>query len=119
MLLKEGVSLVGLQPIMRPVLREAERIWKQMGKDDGVTVTEGPGGLHSADSWHYYGYALDLRTRYFTLSEAIEVYEELKEALPDYDIIHHTKTGVDETVVTSHIHAEIGNALAARLGVLF
>ena len=32
-------------------------------------ITETLGGEHSAGSLHYYGYAVDLRIRYFTESE--------------------------------------------------
>ena len=116
MLVKDDVVLAGLQPVMRPVLREANRIWEAHGEELVVTATRD--GVHSAASWHPYGYALDLRTRFWTISEAIEVAQELKDALPEYDIIHHTKAAGDRTV-TSHIHAEIGNRLAAKLGVLY
>lgn len=115
MKIKSGAILSGLQPVMRPVLREAEAIWKAHGHPkDGVTVTEGLGGLHSAASWHYYGYALDLRTRYFEFDTAVLVYQALKKALPGYDVIHHETDGE-----SSHIHVEIGNGLAKELGVLF
>lgn len=107
--LKSGISLAGLQPIMRPVLREAERIWKEYGRAEGVTVTCCREGTHSAVSWHYYGYALDLRTRYFSEAESSDVYEDMKTALPNYDIIKHD----------THIHAEIGNQLAVKLGVFW
>jgi len=107
--IKSGVTLRGLQPIMRPVLREAERIWKDYGREFGVTVTEACGGTHSASSWHYYGYALDLRTRYFPDEVKTQVYEELKGSCKDYDIILHS----------THIHAEISNSLANQLGVLY
>lgn len=114
MKIKAGAIISGLQPIMRPVLKAAESIWKTHGQSDGVTITEGVGGLHSAGSWHYYGYAVDLRTRYFSFDEAILVHKALKSVLPGYDVIHHEKNGI-----SSHIHVEIGNGLATELGVLF
>lgn len=106
--IKAGVTLAGLHLLMRPVLRAAERIWKAHGRDEGVTVTEACGGTHSATSWHYYGLALDLRTRYFSTEELDKVEKEMKRALPEYDIIVHS----------SHMHVEIGNTLAEQHGLL-
>ena len=114
MQIKDGVTLAGLHPVMRPVLREAESIWKAHGRPEGVTITEARGGTHSASSFHYYGLALDLRTRYFEFDEAVLVHKALKSALPGYDIIHHEKDGK-----SSHIHCETGNGLAKDIGMLF
>jgi hypothetical protein len=119
MKLKDGVTLAGLHPVMRPVLREAEAIWKAHGRSEGVTVTEARGGEHSAVSWHYYGFALDLRTRYFDFDEAVQVYETLKGALSGYDVVHHTYQNDDDEWASSHIHVEIGNGIAADLKVLY
>ena len=106
--IKSGASLNGLHPIMRPVLREADRIWQQHGQQ--LVITCGTDGEHSAESWHYYGLALDLRTNFWENEEAELVYTELKDALPEYDIIYHKG---------SHIHGEIGNALASTIGALY
>lgn len=108
MILKAGVTLAGLNILMRPVLRHAERIWMANGEDDGVTITEALGGTHSATSWHYYGLALDLRTRYFTTEVYNDITLEMREALPDYDVVAHS----------THMHVEIGNALARQHGLL-
>ena len=108
MILKEGVSLAGLHLLMRPVLREAERIWKENGQSEGVTVTCALGGVHSAASWHYYGLALDLRNRYFSEGVKDKVAVELKQALPYYDILAHS----------THIHVEPSNGLANKHGLL-
>ena len=107
--IKNGISLSGLQPIMRPVLREAERIWTEHKRPEGVTITCCCEGTHGAVSWHYYGYALDLRTRYFTADQVNEVYWELRESLPNYDVVSHD----------THIHVEINNQLAVKLGVFY
>ncbi len=108
MKIKEGVTLAGIHILMRPVLRESERIWKEQGREKGVTITCAMGGTHKAASWHYYGLALDLRIRYFDESSREHVFKALKAALPDYDIILHK----------THIHAEVGNTLAKRHGLL-
>ncbi len=69
MKIKEGVIISGLHILMRPVLRQAEVVWKEFGQSDGVTVTGGLDGVHSAASWHYYGLALDFRTHCFTSTQ--------------------------------------------------
>ncbi len=103
MKLKKGVILAGLRLEMRPVLIASERIWKQFGRKEGVTITGGLEGTHSAGSLHYYGYALDLRTRYWLKKKKkLAVAKELREALgPDYDVVIHS----------THIHAEYNNIL--------
>ena len=115
--IKSGAILAGLNPVMRAVLREADRIWQDHGKE--LMVTEGLGGTHSAPSWHYYGLALDLRTKYFSLEVSKTVHRELKAALPEYDIVHHIKKDNNGVEYSSHIHAEIGNTLAKQIGVYY
>ena len=108
MKLKDGVTLAGIHPLMRPVLREAERIWLKHGRTQGVTVTGAMEGLHSAASFHYYGLALDFRTRYFDKATKHKVDLELSQALPNYDVV----------MEDSHMHVEVGNALANKHGLL-
>ena len=98
MKIKDGVILAGLDIKMRPVLIEADRIWKEHGQE--LVVTSGLEGTHSAGSLHYYGLALDFRTRYFKENEGMKVMYELTNKLHniDYDfqvILHNT-----------HIHVE-------------
>lgn len=94
--IKSGASLVGLQLEMRKVLVVADLIWRQ--HNQGLTVTEGTGGEHSAGSLHYYGLAVDLRIWGFDDIEAGVVATELQEAVGgDYDVILHKG---------SHIHVE-------------
>jgi len=100
MKLKHGVSLVGLHLPMRKVLIEAERIWKAHGKE--LVVTSGLDGQHSARSLHYYGYAVDLRTRYFDTVTTMKVANELRSALGEkYQVI----------VERNHIHVEYDEIL--------
>ena len=109
---KRNVQLAGLHPVMRPVLKAAESLWKQFGRPEGVTVVSTLDSVHSSGSWHPYGLAVDLRTRYFEDEVLVKVYQKLKGALPQYDVILHTGS-------QPHIHVEIGNELAKELGVLF
>ena len=100
MLIKEGASLQGLSIQMRPALISAERIWKKYGRSEGVTVTSGTDGCHSAGSLHYYGYGLDFRIRYFSEPIALAVSEELSVSLSSisdkYQVI----------LLGDHIHVE-------------
>lgn len=115
-------------PVMKKAMKVAERIWKAHDRAEGITVTAGKDGVHSAGSWHYYGAAGDLRTNYvdkmyweadnyhdyppeseiWSPAEKREVYDELKGALPGYDICWHD----------SHIHMEPGDSLAKKWGLL-
>ena len=98
------VNIQGLHPIMRRPLKAAEKIWKAHGRPEGVTITAGLNGVHSAGSWHYCGCAVDLRNNYFNAVEKRQVFEELKAALPEYDVIGHS----------THIHIEPSDSLAEK-----
>ena len=88
--------MAGLKVEMRLALIVADRIWRKHGKE--LVITSGLDSEHSAGSWHYYGYALDLRSRYFTKpGEADMVAKELQDELGSaYDVVHHAL----------HIHVE-------------
>lgn len=95
MKIKKGVILAGLRMEMRAVLIVADRIWSINGKE--LVVTSGLDSAHTAGSLHYYGYAVDLRTRYFDKRKIDKVVFELNEALDEnYDVILHS----------NHIHVE-------------
>lgn len=100
MIIKPGANIQGIDIRMRPALVQAERIWKQFGQDDGVTVTSGLDGTHSAGSLHYYGLAVDFRTRYWSPETSRKVWSLLREQLKaidsNFDVIYHK----------SHIHVE-------------
>jgi hypothetical protein len=93
--IKQGADIKGLKIEMRPVLVAAEMIWRHHGQE--LVVTSGLEGTHSAGSLHYYGYALDLRSKYFTGAEKASVVNALRAALGgSYDVVSHP----------SHIHVE-------------
>ena len=95
MKIKDGVHIPGLKIQMRPVLSIADKIWSNLGQE--LAITSALDGTHSAVSLHYYGFALDLRSRYFTPDQKKQTVLLLSKALgPDYDVISHT----------SHIHIE-------------
>lgn len=113
--LKSSASLQGLDSVMRPVLREAERIWMDLGRPEGVTVTSGTDSLHSADSWHYSGYAVDLRINYQD--------KGLGQDVPGRTAVSRLSAALgwryEVMLRRSHIHVEISNATAQLLGVLY
>ena len=95
MRIKDGVIMAGLKIEMRKVLVSANEVWTSFGQS--LWVTAALDGEHSAGSLHYYGYAVDLRSRYFTDEQKLEVVKALRFKLgADYDIINHS----------SHIHVE-------------
>jgi hypothetical protein len=103
--IKDGASIAGLKIEMRPVMMAAEDIWKDHGREEGVTITAGTDGVHSAGSLHPFGYALDLRTHYWKKAEISRVANELQEALgDDYDVVIHS----------THLHTEYQRILENR-----
>jgi len=99
MKVKKGVVLFGLQIEMQPVLISADEIWKE--NNQVLVVTETVGGIHSPPSLHPYGYAVDLRSRYFRKKKLPAIAAKLRKALgPDYDVIVHR----------THIHVEYDKA---------
>lgn len=87
--------MAGLNPCMRKALKSANRIWESFNEE--LVVTSALDGSHSAGSLHYYGYALDFRTRYFSEYEAARVFEHLCNDIGDmYTVVHHT----------THIHVQ-------------
>jgi len=98
MQIKEGASLQGLNIKMKSALVEADRVWKEYGQD--LVVTSGTDGEHSAGSLHYYGYALDLRTKYFPPGVVHDVAMDLTESLG------RISARFQVFVHTTHIHVE-------------
>ncbi len=94
MQIKDDVIMTGLQIPMRQVLKHANQIWKNEGQE--LVITSALDGTHSAGSYHYYGYAVDLRSRYFTTTKKKEVVRKLKDAL-----------GTDYTVIGEHTHIHV------------
>ncbi len=108
MRVKDGTTVLPDHPVMKKAMKVAERIWKENGREEGITVTAGKDGVHSAGSWHYYGAAVDLRTKYWDATQATLVCDQLKGVLPAYDVVYHD----------SHIHVEPGDDLARKWGLL-
>ena len=85
---KDGVDLYGLQYEMRLVLIEADRIWRKHGQELVITSTWENNTPHGANSYHWFGYAVDFRTNYFGNEQAKIVRDELRLVLPEmYDVV--------------------------------
>jgi hypothetical protein len=95
---KKGVDIKGLHLSMREVLIRASRIWYSYGKK--LIVTSGIDGVHSPGSLHYYGMALDFRTKYFNIEEREKAGILLRMSLKEVD--DYYKVIVEE----DHIHVE-------------
>lgn len=92
---KAGVIYRGLNPVMRKAIKVAEEVYESHGKT--LVITSGLEGTHSANSYHYFGCAVDLRTNYFTPEEIKVVAAEIQGKLGfPYEVI----------VEKTHIHLE-------------
>ena len=92
-IIKPGASLSGLKIQMRPVLMCADDVWAEYGRP--LVVTSGTDGAHSPGSMHYYGYALDFRTRYFSgPKEVSQIVRKLRDKLATvscgYTVLAHS-----------------------------
>ena len=96
------VNIWGLEVQMQPVLKLAEKVWKDLGYD--LVVTSARDGIHSSGSLHYYGYAVDFRASVpwgYKIFEIDQIAEGLRRGLgSDYQVIVHK----------SHIHVEYEKA---------
>lgn len=113
MKLKKGVILAGLKIEMRPVLKRADGLWRANGQE--LVITSGLEGTHSAGSYHYYGYALDLRTNYFSEEKKRELERILQHRLAEissaYQVVlerthMHVEFDVDEHLKASRSHLD-------------
>lgn len=97
--LKPGVIMAGLSPVMRPVLIHADRIMKSHGVD--LVITSALDGAHSPGSFHYYGFALDIRSKHLSQQDKLQVLIYLIEELPDYQVCLECKG-----LPSEHFHIE-------------
>jgi hypothetical protein len=103
----ENINIYGLKVQMQPVLKHAENIWRQYGHE--LVITSARDGVHSAGSYHYYGFAVDLRTHYFKPQNkhwliAAKLRKQLLHYSDFYDVVVHP----------THIHVEYDFWRAAR-----
>ena len=100
MRLKSDVSVKKLSPQILLAIMIARDMYATYHKNLVVTsISEGIRGdkIHSDLSYHYDGYAVDLRTNYFTPTQVSGVVDDLREALTnEYDVVFEG----------NHIHIE-------------
>lgn len=103
MKIKKGASIQGLQLEMRHVLIQVDRIYEELGYE--TIITSGTDSIHSAGSLHYYGYALDFRTRHMELNETAVLFAKVLASLDDeYKAVLHK----------THLHVEYRGILDDR-----
>jgi hypothetical protein len=98
MIFKDGVIFAGLDIRMRPALMMCEQVYKKFGRPEGVTITAGLDGEHSAGSLHYYGLAFDIRTHYFDDATKNEV---------AYTLIRDLGSRFTVVLEPTHIHVQL------------
>jgi hypothetical protein len=94
---KAGVRIRGIAPEMAMAALAIDTLWVEKGWD--LVVTSGIEGEHGADSLHYVGRALDLRTKAagITQDEARALAAEIRKRLTEeFDVV----------VEKDHIHVE-------------
>lgn len=93
--IKEGVIMNGLSIKMREPLMVANEVYANRGKT--LVITSALDGTHMPSSYHYSGNAVDIRTRFFTYDEALEVADEIRSKLSnDYRVLFES----------NHIHIQ-------------
>ena len=99
MKIKKGVNVQGLHISMQKVMKVVEVVYKKHGQES--VITSGMDSTHSAGSFHYFGMALDYRTRFFENDfQSIKVAQQISDIL-----------GEDYTVIfeKTHIHIQYNN----------
>lgn len=99
-MIKQGVSLKGLQPQMAVAYAIVQDIYRQFGY--GATITSGNDGVHMAGSCHYTGDALDFRTKHLERTDFRVMMDEIKAALgQEFDVVIE-----GEGTENAHLHIE-------------
>jgi len=99
---KDGVTLRGLHWRMRSLLMYASAVYEDLGQE--LVVTSALDGEHGTYSWHYFGRAFDLRTRYFDDPKEVSVMLGLVLEYVD----HRTQVVLEE----DHIHVELDSTVS-------
>jgi hypothetical protein len=104
MKIKKGVEMSD-KLVMRTLLTIADELWSSYGQE--LVITSGKeSARHSSRSLHWYGYAYDLRTKYFDQDTIPDIAQQLQLRL---ELIDPGKWQV--ITETTHIHVEYDYAL--------
>lgn len=101
--IKPGADISNITEQMKDAIDEIADAWAS--ETNGVTpvITSGTDGVHSANSLHYSGNALDLRANNISSQDAANIVNYLQIVLGgDYDIIYETYNNP----ANNHIHIE-------------
>ena len=99
--IKPGVKLTNLQPQIVLAVTVAEHIWWNAAQT-ALVITSANDGTHKEDSFHYRGYAVDLRIKTMPLKLRATAVQQLRSALgSQFDVLHEA-IGTD----TEHVHVE-------------
>lgn len=99
MLLKRGVTLLGVKPELIIGLMVADTVYPANGEE--LTVTSITDGRHSKSSRHYIGMAADLRTNDISKLNTDIILMQLREQLPEFYILLENEGAPNE-----HIHMQ-------------
>ena len=99
-MIKQGVSLKGLQPQMAIAYAIVQDLYRQFSY--GATITSGNDGVHMPGNCHYTGDALDFRTHHLERPDFRVMMDEIKAALgQEFDVVIENVGEPNE-----HLHIE-------------
>lgn len=82
--IKSCATIINLNPSMRPALIGCQKVFDKHNTD--FVITCGLDSTHSAGSLHYYGFAIDVRTR--DLGDKLQdCFQDLSDELAGFDVI--------------------------------
>lgn len=96
MIIKPGVSLLGMRPEIMPAMMVVNEVYALHGHN--LVLTSVTDGKHGANSYHYDGLAFDARTNYFKTADQVHCVAE--------DIRQRLGFPFDVVVEKDHIHIE-------------
>lgn len=93
--LKDGVLIQGMSNEVLLCVMIVQKIYESYGYD--CIVTSALDGLHSKNSLHYSGNAIDFRIRHLKKKHKHKIFEDIKSSLTkDFDVV----------LESTHIHVE-------------
>lgn len=95
---KRGVIFENMHPYIYNAIPRIELIIKKYGVP--LVITSGKDGIHIKDSLHYYGRAVDIRTRQIDVSNRNIFADKVLRTLLD---VHE---GYDVLLKPTHLHVE-------------
>ena len=105
--IKSGAKLIGINTQIVIALQITESLWKENWPNVPVTVTCGTDGKHGQGSRHYFGNAVDIRTRDLPHNEDEETGNNSEAAKHARQLLGQRLGNEFDVVLESdHIHIE-------------